>query len=421
MKWILGSIILILCGWVNIYAQESSECPNWISGTIENPGDYYFGVGISSKSQQDADKAAIKLFAQNIQQIITSETKVTLSETAKGIIDEIEHSSLITTAQSLKGISVSDRCHDSVFYYSLVKKRRDVFWTEQGQESISIANQKVLQAELDAKTNASIQDLDLQQQARQLENDLQKQKFEAQSKAQKLAKKRADKLAREQRQSTRMHEYGHFSRISPSRQVISINNGEILGGNVKSIVQNLSLGLVIDPFAINNLAYSASYWLLESSIRLEFIDNQLERQSVALKMQIFPATGKYYRTSGAIGAIEYVSLISETKNDQLKASYSPTLSGNIAIPHWRYTTLSFYGDARMLVLGINNYTFYDNFGDRFNLAGQINYIGDETFRNRFNEKWEFELGLQFKTIRQLTTSVTYEDHEYFKIRFEYEF
>ena len=416
---VLSLTMLVLSSWINLSAQVTGDCPDWTNGTIKNPDQFYFGVGSSNKSQKDADDKARENFALMVQLNISSRNYAKVSETKRGVKDEYVQSTSITTEQSLRGINISERWNDSAIFWSLIKMRRDDFWELQEKEGSRASKQKIAHAQTSAQTTVELQKIDTQTKQELLRNAALQQQLDEQERAQKAALRRAAMQAKQERRSARMSEYGHFSRISPARQVVSSRNGKLLGSGRPEFAQKVSLGFIIDPLAINNLGYSLSYWLLESSLDFEFLDNQLEQQEFALRMQILPGKGTYYTTSIAIGAVEYLGLISEIENEQLVASYSPTLSGTSTIPHWRYSLVSFYCDARMITLGINNYPFFSNFGESFNVAVQVNYIKDAAFRNRFNEKLEFEIGLQFMTIENLTTILSYEDHEFFKIRFEY--
>ncbi len=41
-----------------VHCQTTTDCPDWTSGNIENPIDYYYGIGHSEKTSEDADDKA---------------------------------------------------------------------------------------------------------------------------------------------------------------------------------------------------------------------------------------------------------------------------------------------------------------------------------------------------------------------------
>ncbi len=426
---------MVICFWTCVHCQTTKDCPDWTSGNIENPIDYYYGIGYSEKTSEEADDKARTEFAKMYQSKVASSTSLSEIETGTRVKTKYKQASIVSTEITLHGISITDRCKDSVYYWSLLKIEKEVYdkIVEEAKERKFKEEEDSKDKALQGKRNEEVREnlrreneLEsyqhrISQQAKadsiKLVKHREKLKNDAKKHDLKLQKLAARRSAKQQLGAYRHNRYQHFHSMPPPRQAISVTTGELLNDRYR---HNFSAGLVIAPIAINNLDYTYHIWLIESSVRLRFIDNKAERQELSLKMQALSSKGDYYKTSIAIGAIEYLGGISETDTELLKPKYSPLVAGNIAMPHWRYSHLSFYGDARMISLGINSYIFFDNFNDdSFCLVGQVNYIEDKSFRNRFNEKIEFEAGFQFKTLSQLTLMISYEDHEYFKIIFDY--
>jgi len=177
----------------------------------------------------------------------------------------------------------------------------------------------------------------------------------------------------------------------------------------------------IAPLSFDRINYAYRSWKIEANIGMKFVQNKLERQEISVRLQALPYSGEYYKTSVSIGIIEYTSIISTTDTKLLKPKYSPTISGLVAVPHWYRSYISMHADYKSLSLGINTFAFYENFSDRLSLLGQIDHYVDDNYKNRFGEQTIFSAGIRFKTMDNLHVSLSYEAHELFIMKLNYEF
>ncbi len=381
-------MLWILFVFVNLFGQMDSGCPDWTHGKIDDTGDYYYGLGQSDKSQEEANERARKEFAKMYESKVTSTSTLEQNESSSGFTEKYMKYSQMDTDVTLRGVGITSICNDSVHFWSLIKIKKNRFEAmlkEAADKDLVRHKEDIARA---LKQQKIKDDNRAREDSLRLVKQVKKHEQKQLERQNKLRRLEIRQTAKQDQRSYRLNRYRSFLSQEPSHHVISMTNGQILKST-----HNISLGFVVDPFGINSLGYTYHIWLLESNLNLDFIGNKLDRQVLSLKMQILPSAGTYYKTTVAIGAVEYIGRISMTADKNLKPKYSPTVSGIITFPHLLQSHVSFYADSRMLILGINSYAFYDNFGDRFNILGQINYIDDEAFRNRFNEKFEFEVGL----------------------------
>ncbi len=456
-------------------SQEKTDAPYWvIEFKPENTDDYYYGVGLSDSSSELADNDAYLKLAKMIKVSVKSEEKRTIIENILGIFDFWSQSSSVKTDEELSGIPISERYKDSAIYFSLIRIQKAKYVELKKQAIIADAalNEVKIKSDATLEKATLITEADLMKTKMETEATVQdtqerlKRKKEAAKQA-KRAQKKLDKLRksannpppetsspayssqdraiarraeleaardraeaeelkrqniarraayRQQKKANRASDHREFTNISPPRDLITFTNAQLIKKS-----HQVSLGVGIDPFTLENVSYSYHLWYTEVSLKLEAVDNQLEWQEAAIKLQVLPLIGGYYRTSIGIGAVEYLSQISETNSELWRPKYSPFLTGNIAIPHLLNSYFSFYGDYRKISLGLNSFLFFKGARDRFNLVTQVDIITDENYLNRFGEDVIFSAGLQFKTMDALNTTLSYEDHKIFVLRFGYEF
>ncbi len=436
-----------------LFAQNNVGVPDWVEAlTIENTDDFYYGIGLSDESSEKADAQAYLRIAQHISVSVNAEDKSTVKENLFGIFDFWSQSRSVKTDVDLAGIPITAQWHDSALHYSLIKIRKEDYvalkkraleeeaeistsklksetkikkaklMTDTELERTKLANETMIEKariERDEVLNTAKQNRQLEPQKAGNSSSFYNYDDEARKELAKLEAMKKKRLATETRRIkklSRMSDHQQFTRITPPRNLINFRNAELL-----KKTHQVAVGLGVDPFTIRNLNYSYHLWYTETSFKLDFVDNQLDWQEASIRMQVLPLTGGYYRTSIGIGVVEYLSRVAKTDSKLWRPNYSPVLAGNIAIPHLLNSYLSFYGDYRKVSLGLNSFLFFNSTHDRFNFITQIDFIIDEDYLNRFEEDVIFSAGFQFKTIDALNTTLSYEDHEIFVLRFDYEF
>ena len=456
-------------------SQEKTDAPYWVREfKPENTDDYFYGVGLSEKSSELADNDAYLKFAKMIKVSVNAESKRTLKENMLGIFDSWSESSSVKTNEDFSGIDISERYKDSAIYFSLVHIHKEKYFELKKQgiktdaelnasklESEATLERAKLTSEAELKktkmeTEASVDNVEQRikaekEQTKQARRALKeraklltastnqqpetrppvyssvdlararKAELEAerdraavnQLKRQNKARRAAD---RQRKKSNRPSRYQHFARISPPRTLITFRNAQLI-----KETQEISMGIGIDPFAFEEISYTYRLWSTETSLKMEFVDNQLKWQEATFRIRVLPLTEGYYRTSIGIGVVEYLSQVAKTDSKLWRPKYSPMVAGHIAIPHLFHSYFSFYGDYRKISMGLNSFLFFNGTGDSFNFITQVDFIQDEDYINRFEEDVIFSAGFQFKATDYITTTISYEDHEIFVLRFGYEF
>ncbi len=421
------SLIFIL--WSSGITLWADEAPYWVKNDIvKNPSSYYYGIGVSNKSQIDADDKSRLSFTQNIEVSVTSTFKSRITEKNYDLSETTEKDVLITSGTVMLGITISERWNDSATYYSLIQIGRDDYIDVLGSELHRKLERETKQLEYQSVSDDVHYEYDREKKKRaaqrqddDYEEKKQKRIRDEQRKNEKLNQKRERMQRNLQRFIARTTEYRRFLNATPPSRLISARNGELSLPEKSTRRQTVLIGIGIVPFAMNNIGYTYQIWKIESDINLRFIGNALERQELAFRIQVLPNTGQYYKTTISIGAVEYLSRISETENKKLKPQFSPFVAANVTVPHWKRSYASFSADYRKISLGLNNFILFNNFDDKIAFAVQVDYLLDDAYRNRFNKKLNSSLGIQLKTVEYLTTMLTYEDHELFVMKLIYAF
>ncbi len=423
-KSILALIIIISSCGISLWSQET---PEWVENNgVNNPMQYYYGIGLSNKSSLEADKKARVSFAENIEVSVASSFKTRITENNYDLSETTEKDVLITSGAVMLGISISERWKDSATHYSLIQIGRDEYIDDLERELERKLERETKQLEYQSgsddaqyKFNRDKRRREREQEEDKYDDKKQQRIRDEQRKIEKLHQKRERMQRNLERFIARTTEYRRFLNATPPPRIISARNGELSLPEKSLTRQTLRIGIGIVPFGISNFGHTYQMWKIESDLSLRFIRNNLERQNLSIRFQVLPNTGKYYKTSISIGAVEYLSKISETENKKLKPQISPFVAANVTVPHWKRSYMSFSADYRRISLGINNYILFNNFDDRVTFVGQVDYVLDDGYRNRFDEKLNTSFGIQLKTVENLTSMLTYEDHELFVLKLIY--
>jgi hypothetical protein len=425
-KYILALIIIIISSGITLWSQET---PEWVKNNgVNNPMQYYYGIGLSNKSSLEADKKARVSFAENIEVSVASSFKSRVTEKNYDLSETTEKDVLITSGTIMLGISISERWNDSATHYSLIQIGRDEYIDDLGKELQRKLKRETKQLEYQSDSDDAQYEYDREKkkrEARRKEDEYEEQKQkrirDEQRKIEKLNQKRERMQRNLERFIARTTEYRRFLNATPPSRIISARNGELSLPGKSQMQQTILIGIGIVPFGISNIGHTYQMWKIESDINFRFIGNSLERQEFSFRFQLLPNGGKYYKTSISIGAVEYLSRISETENKKLKPQISPFVAANVTVPHWKRSYVSLSADYRKFSVGINNFILFNNFDDKVTFVGQVDYLLDGGYRNRFNDNLNTSLGIQLKTVDYLTTMITYEDHEYFILKLIYAF
>ena len=394
---LMPHIVRIFCFYLAFFsiieAQIWDTKPDWVrryqkGKSIKSALDYYYGIGTSKKSQSEADIKAREEFAISVEVKVKSIFEEEIKEKNRRVFEFSRYSLSELTEISIKGITVTERYEDlrKRTYYSLIKIRKDEY-------------NRIKYGEIKRELERQQMELQRQMLSHQIEEQAAREKTRHWWELWEIKK--------EEFLRKKVY-YREFLQNQPPGKVITLRNGQL-----SSRTHELSFGIGIVPVSISSLYYAYRFWQLELILNMGFRDNQLQQQDLSLKFQLLPNTGEFYKTSISFGFVEYVGSISEMDLKEVQPKYSPFIAGNITVPIWYNSYISFYGDFKKVSLGINNFIFYENLKDKVSFLFQIDFILAEDFRNRFVDPVLFQIGLRFKTFRNISSSLTYEDHELF--------
>jgi len=161
--------------------------------------------------------------------------------------------------------------------------------------------------------------------------------------------------------------------------------------------------------------------MFEFSANAIFRHKKLEQQEAFLKIQILPRVGEFSKTSLALGAVQAVALIADSGYKFKRSKYSFFIAGNITIPEYSYSTLSFYGDKRKISIGMTTFPFYEQFKNHLGFVLEANSIFDKDFRNGKGNAFVINGGIRLQGSDTFSTQLVYEDYEQINLMFEFQF
>ena len=392
---------------------SDSNIPDWAKRfqhgkSIKDADDYYFGVGSSRVSKQDADKMAREEFAQNIEVQVSSVQKEILKE-KNGIVWESYVSvTEVVTDVNLKGIHIVERYTDSSSktYYSLIKIQKDeynkiVFEELQKELERTIYENKIEEADQKEGIRSTQEKFKLWLEK---ETNLLRQKvdeFRLQIKQKQIEK---DLIAK------RKKEFQNFVDLKPPIKALTFYSAEL--PDKKNI---LSAEIGISPFSIQSFEYIRKIWKFTLGSYSEFHDNEFYRQDISLKFQMLPNSGDFNKITIAIGAIGFDHSLHDKKFEAIDVKFTPCVAGNISLPTFMSSYISVYGESRKYAVAWSSLLFFRSLEDRLSLILELDYIPDTCYRNKYQDPVILQPGLRFKTTKDVYTTIAYKNNEIFSI------
>jgi hypothetical protein len=373
----------------------ASEPPQWVSyymqnGSLENQNDYYFGIGVSDKSQKAADNAALEQFARNIDTRVKGEISSSLQEKNGKVDDEFSSSLEISSDVGLKGITITNRFEQEGKYYSLIQYlKTDYNKILQEEIERAIARKRIIFEEEKEKTRLSEERKAELLRKKQEQNEMQK----------KFAN------MRKRYKQDLQYKYRDFFSMLPPSKALSFSNGQIIPWNLQLDVKGM-----INQLSLQDLSLVYRKWLLEFSLDAKFHENHYHQQEARIKYQILPYTGEFYKFSAAFGAAYYLTDLKQSKFIEAEEIISPFIAANLTVPDLKLSVISLYADAAQLNLGLHNYIFYSQFEDRLSFVLEFNLIYNEAIRNCYDDLLVFQPGIRFKTTEKSSVTFSYEEN-----------
>jgi hypothetical protein len=399
-------------------AQDASQ-PQWVTRyihgetVIDNPVDNYFGVASSQASQQKADQEALKAFGQSIELNVQTRVEQRISETQGKLDQFIEDASEISSDVSLKGISITNRYHDTATgtWYSMVLYDKATYYTILDEEiARSLARkEKELQEEMEQNRLKEAQAKEAQRAAVERE----KLKMKKIADKQKL-KKQQDKLIAKQREVL-LEKYPHLFERG-AHKLITMRNAQTIPG---TSVAGCKVG--INQFDLLSAEYRARISVLEVGLNGWFSESKWAVQEFDARVQFLGNTGRFNKLTLAFGVKAYYPDLVQTAFNKTSPTITPAISGDLRMPRFNFLTLSGYADITRLQAGLHFYPLLEQIQDRIGLVMEVNQAIDDMAKTSFGESFYIHPGLQFKTTDTVFVTFAYEDNQYLTFSLDFGF
>ena len=421
-----------------IEAAGGSVTPEWVL-TKELPGEkFYYGIGQSRNSSDAADDDARLRFAQYVEVKVQSIATQQIAENKDRLEENYSFESLVSTNMNLRSVKISERhvTPDSTFY-SLIRYGKSEY-------------HDLVTDEIRIALESDIKKQELAHQAQEaLRADSLRHKLTMDSLS--LGRKQAviDSLdhilkmeeAKQQQDLDRIDlikkQYAAFLSIKPHYQLIDVPSAAIPESWI-----HISGRWNPDSQDIHQLKAGIALWLISAEASVWATESIVDQSELSVKLQLLPQRGELYPVSLALGWVGYLDAFTpenrihlrkrssynhfiERMNDEITNPLSKKTSffitGTVGIPHYN-NHLSIYADKRKISVANIWYPFPRNMGDAVSIINQFDVIRETSYRNRFEEQFQWQIGLRLIAIPdRFATMVSYEEHEYWLLNFEFQY
>lgn len=399
----------------------SQEIPDWAKNRRpENPGKYYFGIGVSSRSEGEADNNARIEFTRNVQTQVETMIDHQISEDKKEINEVYNRQNLVKAELSLKGINVSERYFDSAnkTWYSLIQYEKDAY-QNLFEEELKREAQR-LKAENKALEDKKREEIRHKQEQEKIEAEKKRAELQKQKEAERL---KEEKLRRqEDRRSHIQRNYGDFIGMPAFHRLLTMENAEIIGNK---FIQDLSLKGSVYPASFLGMKYSIHFKVASATANFSMKSDTLLLQDAIFKLRLLEGKGEIYRSSVAIGAGQYLLSpinLKDLKNsiEGAKTEYTVAAFANVHIPQFHLVN-SLQADFRQAKLGAAWYPFFKSMPE-LALLLELGIVWDEMWRNRHNDLFIAQPGLLFTVIPdRFFARFGYEQNEFATLNLDFQF
>jgi len=412
--------------------------PPWVKTGELTSDTLYYGIGISTESQEAADNDALLSFAQHVEVSVQSIAIQQIEENKDRLKENYSYESLVSTNMNLRSVKITTRylSTDSTFY-SLIRYGKSTY-------------HRLVTQEIQISLEANIRKQELKHQAQEaLRADSLRHKIAMDSLA--LGRKQAfiDSLdhilkmdeARLRQEQGRIEliksQHAAFLKIKPRYQLIDVPTAS----TPKTWIY-VSGRWNPDTEDIRQLKTGVSIWLISAEANVWATESVINQADLMLKLQLLPEQGEIYKVSLAFGWVDYLAAFSQANRlrlgeegghkhlisiveDELKDPYAHNSSffvtGTVGLPQFN-NHLSVYLDKRRISLANIWYPFPRNMGDAISIINQFEFIRSEYYRNRFDDALQWQIGLRFIAIPdRFATMISYEDHEVWMLNFEFQY
>ncbi|MEW5799844.1 MAG: hypothetical protein AB1728_12660 [Bacteroidota bacterium] len=389
--------------------------PQWVAQQrIENPAMYYYGIGMSKISVDDADARALIAFGQNVEIKVKSIFQREVSEEGRDFSEKTKITEELVSDVSLKGIVITERYVDTSTnsFYSLIQYRKteydSLITREIEREILLMKARNKMTEEKRAEELRAEKTKNLQEEERRKE-ELRAQQAE-------IELKRTEQLQEEQRKELFKKIYGEFLEHPLPEKVVTLRNGEIAHETSSMMIKG-----GVGPVQLKGAYYAFRVAVFEISANAVFRDKKFDQQEGFLKVQLLPGVGEFTKTSLAIGVSQAVGLIADSGYSFKRSKYSFFVSANYTDPEWEYTTISAFGDKRRISIGATSFPFFEQFKNHLGFMLEANLLIDKDFRNKYGDSFVVNGGIRLQGSYSFVTQFAYENNEQFTLSLEFQF
>ncbi|MBI2429739.1 MAG: hypothetical protein HYV29_13275 [Ignavibacteriales bacterium] len=412
MKSNTNLFLLFILSTFSLFGQEQ---PLWVrQQKIESPSLYYYGIGVSKISFDDADARALILFGQNVEIKVKSIFQREVTEEGKEFSEKTNVTEELVSEVSLKGIAISERYADTTAksFFSLIQYRKteyDSLITKEIEREILLMKARNKMTE-EKRTEAL--------RAEKAKNLQEEEKKKEQLRAQQtdLELKRTEQIQEEQRKELYKKIYGEFLEHALPEKVVTLRNGEI-AHETSSLMIKVGVG----PVQFKGGYYAFRIAVFEVSGNAIFRDKKFNQQEGFVKVQLLPGVGEFTKTSLAIGVSQAVGLIADSGYSFKRSKYSFFVAANYTDPEWEYTTISAFGDKRRISIGATSFPFFEQFKNHLGFMLEANVYLDKDFRNKYGDSFVINGGIRLQANDSFVTQFAYENNEQFTLSLEFQF
>jgi hypothetical protein len=419
-------------------SQTQNAEPAWFNSGEVKSDTFYYGIGRSTISADEADDDARLRFAQYVEVSVHSIASQQIAENKDRLEENYNYEALVSTNVNLRGVKITERhvSADSI-YFSLIKYGKSEY-------------HNLVTQEIKISLEADIRKQELAHQAAEA--------LSADSLRHKLM---MDSLALGRKQAV-IDSLDQILKMEESRQRQEQDRIDLIKNQHASFLKIIPRYQLIDvPSAVTpqSWIYAAGRWnpdtqdnrqvkvggsisLISIETDLWATESTIDQGDLSVKLQILPERGEIYPVSLALGWVGYLAAFSpdnqidlresesvdqiwEALNDELSDPYSPGssffVSATVGVPQIN-NHISAYADQRKVSLASIWYPFPRNMGDAISIINQFDYIRADEYRNGSGDQLQWQLGLRLVAIsNRFATMISYEDHEVWMLNFEFQY
>ncbi len=450
-------IAVVLCVAVNAQSQGDVKVPLWASNYLEGksiPIDtiYYYGVGSSTTSFEDADKSAFADFATQISTQVSKTIKTVIEEKSGNLTEQTNVTSQQVTDVLLKGMKITERYTDNSTpqFLSLIKvMKEDYYNIVRNETRLQLENElassklNTVRHEIDAEKKREAdytvakEQADLlskeKQETEALKNEIEVKRIESDRIATKETADRELAIAKQKLEVENLKKELEMKRIESIKiELMKVQFKDFFGVNFPSELidvetantrdgSTLSAASNIFPFGFSKLGYSIGGQFVELKIKGMFELKDFKYYTAAFKFKVLSKSGDINKISLSLGATASMKS-QKVKNIAIKnLVYSPAVFGSIMFPEYLNSIVSVQADKMQVGLGIISYPFFESMKSSFALIAEGRFIIDDNIKDADEASFIFQPGIQFQASENFLTKLSFQKNKNRVIELLYSF